>query len=247
MTDRTTDSPASSDAGTSTLEPALAVVPDGSGTPTAEPAAAPPPRSPRSRAGNAMGRTRAAALDGARRVLTEHGVRKATMGDIAVRGGLAKATLYNHFRTKDEVVAALVAEPVVQPVETALPELERRRDDAVATPVLGAGDLVVVAPALDLLVDPGVERGPVGHHLALRRRPRALLAAARAGGEVGVGLGRGHPLDPALDPDLTLDLVPREHDGRDLRGVELDALAAGVVGEEREARFVVAPQQHQPH
>ena len=57
-----------------------------------------------------MGRTRAAALDGARRVLVEHGLRKATMGDVAVRGGLAKATLYNHFRTKDELVAALVSD-----------------------------------------------------------------------------------------------------------------------------------------
>lgn len=59
-----------------------------------------------------MGRTRAAALDGARRVLAEHGLRKATMGDVAVRGGLAKATLYNHFRTKDDLVSALVAEEV---------------------------------------------------------------------------------------------------------------------------------------
>jgi AcrR family transcriptional regulator len=30
------------------------------------------------------------------------------MVDIAVRGGVAKATLYNHFRTKDEVISALV-------------------------------------------------------------------------------------------------------------------------------------------
>jgi AcrR family transcriptional regulator len=59
-----------------------------------------------------MGRTRAAALDGARRVLAEHGLRKATMGDVAVRGGLAKATLYNHFRTKDELISALLADEV---------------------------------------------------------------------------------------------------------------------------------------
>ncbi len=71
-------------------------------------------RSPRSRAGNAMGRTRAAALDGARRVLAERGLRKATMGDVAVRGGLAKATLYNHFRTKDELVAGLIADDVAE-------------------------------------------------------------------------------------------------------------------------------------
>ncbi len=111
MSDRTTDSLASSDAPTSTLEPALVVTPDAQGPSSSD---ATPSRSPRSRAGNAMGRTRAAALDGARRVLAEHGVRKATMGDIAVRGGLAKATLYNHFRTKDEVVAALVADDLAE-------------------------------------------------------------------------------------------------------------------------------------
>ena len=61
-----------------------------------------------------MGRTRAASLDGARRVLTEHGVRKATMGDVAVRGGLAKATLYNHFRTKDELLSALVSQDLAE-------------------------------------------------------------------------------------------------------------------------------------
>ena len=61
-----------------------------------------------------MGRTRTAALDGARRMLAEHGLRKATMGDVAVRGGLAKATLYNHFRTKDDLVAGLVADDVAE-------------------------------------------------------------------------------------------------------------------------------------
>ena len=61
-----------------------------------------------------MGRTRTAALEGARRVLAEHGLRKATMGDVAVRGGLAKATLYNHFRTKDDLVAGLVHDDLAE-------------------------------------------------------------------------------------------------------------------------------------
>jgi AcrR family transcriptional regulator len=55
-----------------------------------------------------MVRTRDSALAGARRVLAELGPRRASMVDIAVRAGMAKATLYNHFRTKDEVIAALV-------------------------------------------------------------------------------------------------------------------------------------------
>jgi len=64
----------------------------------------------RSRAGNAMARTRSAVLDGAARAVEKHGARKATMGDIASLAGIAKGTLYNHFRAKEAVyVAALEA------------------------------------------------------------------------------------------------------------------------------------------
>lgn len=62
----------------------------------------------RSRGGNAMARTRAALLDGALRAVARHGARRTTMNDIAAEAGIAKATLYNHFRTKDDVLAALV-------------------------------------------------------------------------------------------------------------------------------------------
>jgi len=61
------------------------------------------------RAGNAMNRTRAGLLSGAARAFAEHGVRRSTMQSIAAAAGVAKATLYNHFRTKDEVAAALLA------------------------------------------------------------------------------------------------------------------------------------------
>jgi AcrR family transcriptional regulator len=60
----------------------------------------------RSRAGNAMGRTRAAVLDGAGRAIEKHGSRRATMSDIASFAGVAKGTLYNHFRTKEAVYSA---------------------------------------------------------------------------------------------------------------------------------------------
>lgn len=61
-----------------------------------------------------MARTRAAALDGAARCIEERGTRRATMSDIAHLGGIAKATLYNHFRTKDDVFAALVEDRIAQ-------------------------------------------------------------------------------------------------------------------------------------
>jgi AcrR family transcriptional regulator len=63
-------------------------------------------RGVRSRAGNAMQRTRAAVLDGAARAVEKHGARRSTMSDIALLAGIAKGTLYNHFRTKEAVYAA---------------------------------------------------------------------------------------------------------------------------------------------
>jgi AcrR family transcriptional regulator len=59
-----------------------------------------------------MARTRAAALEGAVRCIQKQGTRKATMADIAAMGGIAKATLYNHFRTKEDVFSAVVHDQV---------------------------------------------------------------------------------------------------------------------------------------
>ncbi len=59
-----------------------------------------------------MGRTRAALLHATAECITRYGVRKTTMVDVASKSGVAKATLYNHFRTKDDVLAALVEQQV---------------------------------------------------------------------------------------------------------------------------------------
>ena len=47
--------------------------------------------------------TRRGLLAGAARAFASAGYRRATMQSIAGAAGVAKATLYNHFRTKDEV------------------------------------------------------------------------------------------------------------------------------------------------
>lgn len=62
----------------------------------------------RRRAGNAMERARAGILDGARRCLADAGPRGLTMAGVADRGGVARATVYNHFRDRGELVAGLV-------------------------------------------------------------------------------------------------------------------------------------------
>ena len=55
-----------------------------------------------------MGRTRSALLQATADCVARYGIRKTTMVDVASKSGVAKATLYNHFRTKDDVLAALV-------------------------------------------------------------------------------------------------------------------------------------------
>lgn len=65
----------------------------------------------RARGGNAMDRTRSALLAGARRAVETSGTR-ITMAQVAAAAGVAKATLYNHFRTRDAVLCALVEEQV---------------------------------------------------------------------------------------------------------------------------------------
>ena len=109
-----------------------------------------------------MGRTRTAALEGARRVLAEHGLRKATMSDVAVRGGLAKATLYNHFRTKDDLVAGLIhddlAELAADCRDLAASDLGvalTRAADGVATHPVVVGLRTVEPAALLPLASPG--------------------------------------------------------------------------------------------
>jgi len=151
-----------------------------------------------------MGRSRAAALDGARRTLAEHGLRKATMSDVAVRGGLAKATLYNHFRTKADLVAGLVHDDLAE-LATDVRDLARddlavaltRAADAVAShPVLVGLREVEPAALLEVSV-PGP--GPLWDDV--RREVESVLdVAERANGPHSVDLVcrwlAGHALHP---------------------------------------------------
>lgn len=57
-----------------------------------------------------MTRTRAAVLQAAADCLIARGVRGTTMGLVATTAGVAKATLYNHVRDKDDLLASLAAE-----------------------------------------------------------------------------------------------------------------------------------------
>jgi len=98
-----------------------------------------------------LGRTRSGLLDGAARAFAAEGLRATTMQSIARAAGVAKGTLYNHFRTKDEVARSLLAR-----------ELRRLADDAAARPpaaaLAGLADELAGHPVLRRLrvTDPGV-------------------------------------------------------------------------------------------
>jgi AcrR family transcriptional regulator len=74
------------------------------------------------RSAAALARSRAAILDGARRAVEVNGT-KITMSEVASRAGVAKATLYNHFRAREDVLAALLLDEVERLV-TGLSQLE---------------------------------------------------------------------------------------------------------------------------
>ncbi len=132
----------------------------------------------------------------------------------------------------------------MQPVGAALPELDLGGHHAVAAPRLGACHLAA-GEALGGLGSGRLQRGAVGHGLALRRGPGVLLAAPGARGEVGVGLRGRHRLDVAHHAHLAVQRDEAEAQ-RGLRVVaQLRALAAGAVGVEDEAALVVALEQHE--
>jgi AcrR family transcriptional regulator len=136
----------------------------------------------RARSGNAMARTRAALLAATGECLGRYGVRKTTMVDVAERSRVAKATLYNHFRTKDDLLAAYVEDRVVGLVRTAataatdglpaaLASVARQLADDPALRRAAAEEPAVLA----VLAVPSAARG----WLVARDGVRTVLAAAR--------------------------------------------------------------------
>jgi AcrR family transcriptional regulator len=140
-----------------------------------------------------MGRTRLGLLAGAARAFAEHGLRRSTMQSIAAAAGVAKATLYNHFRTKDEVASALLAA-----------ELDR---------------LTAVAAGLPLEQALATLSDELGAHPVLRRlagtEPEALTALLAVAPERWAELTARLAVALRLDPDVA------ELAGRWLLGVVL--------------------------
>lgn len=117
-----------------------------------------------------MSRTRSALIEGARRSIEKVGVRQTSMADIADQGQIARATLYNHFRRKQDVFLALLED-----------EIEQMRSLALAQPTLD-GALLTLATYLreHRVLAPIVEREPEVVALLTRITPHEIWLTARS-------------------------------------------------------------------
>jgi AcrR family transcriptional regulator len=145
-----------------------------------------PVRAPgtRARSGNAMARTRAALLDATATCLARYGIRKTTMVDVASFGGVAKATLYNHFRTKEDLLVAFVED---RGQALAAQAVERAGREGLAAALAGVAETLGTDPAVrraateePALLAPLLVPGPARGWEQARSGVAAVLAAGRA-------------------------------------------------------------------
>lgn len=178
-------------------------------------------------------RNRSKILDAARTLVAQHGA-SASMDDIAVAAGVAVGTLYRHYPTKADLVAAVVEDSMMtmaQATEEALaavragapvwPELERlfrglsarhAQDKAAKA---AASLLGKAAPDPAVTPEPGTTAGRAAAAVT------ALLAQARAAGVVRDDVS-------LVDLALLLDGLPGDGVPQDVRERYVDIVLAGL-------------------
>lgn len=134
---------------------------------------------------------RATLLSAARLVFAERGYHRANVADILTAAGVARGTFYNHFESKRDVFAAVLAElmaeigGVVKPIDVsrAVPQQVHENLRAIANGMAEAGDAVRILFTDALSVDAdGEETLAVFYAHANERVERAL----RLGQELGL-------------------------------------------------------------
>jgi AcrR family transcriptional regulator len=162
----------------------------------------------RTRAGNAMSRTRAALLEGTRRAVEISGT-KITMSQVATASGVAKATLYNHFRTREALLGALVLDEVSVLVDGCA-------DMSLADALASAANSIAGHPLLRTLarLEPATvaELGRIDLDAEAWRLARNAVAAAvarqsRGGADLVVRWLASYLLSPANAEAIAADLA----------------------------------------
>lgn len=158
--------------------------------------------------------TRARILQVALELFTERGFAATSTRELSERLGFTKAALYYHFRTKDDLLSALV-QPVIDEVRETIVQTPLRASAAARRAVLAA-QIDIITAHLDLLrvltQDPSVTRRPASaSYKPLQRRMLQLLtgtetpdAAQRTRARAALGAMRGALLhaEPDDDPDV---------------------------------------------
>jgi AcrR family transcriptional regulator len=165
----------------------------------------------RSRAGNAMNRTRAALLDGARRVVEVNGT-KITMAQVAAAAGVAKATLYNHFRTRDAVLAALLFDEVKAVVaataQMRLPDaLGYAANHLANSPLLRSLARIEPATLAAIACIDSSANGAEGWRVAREAVTAALAADGRGGSDTVLRWLSSYVITPASPAAVATDLA----------------------------------------
>lgn len=116
-------------------------------------------------------------LSAAVELFGEHGFAGTSLQAIADRVGVTKAALYYHFRTKDELLDALLR-PALNDLDRVLDTAERRKGQAVRQRLLFEGyvDFLLRYRTLAVILDRDVS---VGTHPAIRPRLQSITGRVR--------------------------------------------------------------------
>ena len=197
-----------------------------------------------SRTARRQAQTRAGLIKAARELIAERGVEALRVSDVTQRADVAFGTFYNQFKTKDDIVEAVVAEAIVglaQSVEES-PEF----GDPAEALVASTRAIVRIAyddpPLASLLVK--LEQAETRFERIIRPQAGALLAR---------GVAEGHFVIDDLETTLTMSIAAafevirgildgRLGDRADFVCAEMLLRMAGVTPK-RAARYVLAAQR----
>jgi AcrR family transcriptional regulator len=175
-------------------------------------------------------RSRSTILDAAADLLAERGLHGFSMDDVAARAGVGKATIYRHWRTRDDLVVDVTL-VLCSPVEA--PDTGSLRDDVLALlrRLAARVNSPKIGPVMAAVID-GAERSPalrrVHERIVLERRQpmREVLERARARGEARDDVPVELAVDLAVAPVFYRRFVAHQRvDQRYLNSL-VDALCA---------------------
>jgi len=152
-------------------------------------------------------------VDAAARVFSEHGYRGATVEAILSEANLSKGAFYHHFRTKDDLVLAVLAERVERPIKELIEQLQgagpaenmsSAATDRFAELIDASRDAILLEHEYEALAarDPKLRRRYARHRRRLRDAlAQALAARAR---QLGAPADLGTPAEEVATAYLAL-------------------------------------------